>query len=132
MLAARRVRGDREVQNIGKRFCSCAWPPRVLVNRGEDNSFIVRYQCLGAVAMMRVKVPDRDPPNLLRRRSRWPRSGIGDAKSSKSIQCGHCNVAEITKPHRAFSLMRPPGHIKLNARFPPITAPAASIADPAD
>src|SRR5438132_1665318 len=61
MLAARRVRGDREVQNIGKRFCSCAWPARVLVNRGEHNSFIVRYQCLGAVAMIRVKVPDRRP-----------------------------------------------------------------------
>src|SRR6478672_3566395 len=103
MVGARRVRGDRKVQNIGKRFCSCAWPARVLVNRGEHNSFIVRYQCLGAVAMMRVKVPDRDPPNLLCRRGRWPRSRVSDANASKSIQGGHCNVAEITKPHRAIT-----------------------------
>src|SRR6266853_6590404 len=98
MVAARRVRGDRKIQYIGERFCSCARPARILVNRGEHNSFIVRHQCLGAVAMMRVKVPDRDPLNLPCRGGRWPRSRVSDANSTKSIQCGHCDIAEVTKP----------------------------------
>src|SRR5207248_8356342 len=103
MVAARRIRGDRKIQYIGERFCSCARPARVLVNRGEHNFFIVRYQCLGAVAMMRIKVPDCDPLNLRCSRSRWLRSEASDANSSKSIQCGHCDIAEITKPHRAIT-----------------------------
>src|SRR5438067_10220038 len=103
MVATRRVRRDRKIQNIGERVCSRARPAEVLVNRGEHNFFIVRYQGLGAVAMMRIKVPDCDPLNLRCSRSRWPRSEASDVNSSKSIQCGHCDIVEITKPHRAIT-----------------------------
>src|SRR5437773_12388596 len=103
MVAARRVRRDRKIQNIGEGFCSRARPARVLVNRREHDLFIIRYQCLGAIAMVRVEIPNRHPLNLPYYRGRWRWPGLSDTGYSESIQRRHRNVAEVTKPHRAIA-----------------------------
>src|SRR5438132_1751569 len=103
MVAARRVRCDRKIQNTYEGFCSRARPARVLVNRREHDLFIIRYQCLGAIAMVCVEIPNRHPLNLPFYRGPWPRPGVGDAGYSESIKRRDRNVAEVTKPHRAIA-----------------------------
>src|SRR5439155_1236803 len=90
-------------QNICEGFCSRARPARVLVNRREHDLFIIRYQCLGAIAMVCVEIPNRHPLNLPFYRGPWPRPGVGDAGYSESIKRRDRNVAEVTKPHRAIA-----------------------------
>src|SRR5438093_7101993 len=103
MVAARRVRCDRKIQNICEGFCSRARPARVLVNRREHDLFIIRYQCLGAIAMVCVEIPNRHPLNLPFYRGLWPRPGVGDSGYSDSIQRRDRNVAVVKKLHAAMA-----------------------------
>ena len=73
------------------------------MNRRKPNFFIVRYQCLGAVAVVRIEIPDRDPFNLPCSRGPWPRFGVSDAGYNQSVQCRDCYIAKIAKTHRAIA-----------------------------
>src|SRR5713101_8086927 len=54
------------------------------MNRGEHDFRITRDDFLGAIAMMRIEIPNRDPIRSVFQR----------------IERGNCDVAEITKTHR--------------------------------
>src|SRR5260370_41467725 len=58
-IASRR---DRPVEDIASRRRAAAWIARILVNRSKPYSVITKNDLFGAVAMMRIEVPD---PNTL-------------------------------------------------------------------
>jgi len=64
----------------------------------------VRYNRLGAVPVMAIKIPNGNPFDLSCSRGRRPRqAGISDAGYSKRVERRDGNVAEITETHSAIS-----------------------------
>src|SRR5581483_982563 len=77
-------RRERIIVDIRERVCPRARIGGKLMNRGEANPFVTRYDGLRAVAMMPVEVPD------------------GDALGAivQCIEGGNSDVVKITKSHR--------------------------------
>ena len=57
------------------------------MNRCKSNSLIVRYNRLGAVPVMAIKIPNGNPPSAI----------------FQSVERRDGNVAEITETHSAIS-----------------------------
>lgn len=78
---------DGKIMNVGKRPGPGAGIPGKLVNRSKSDPRIGRDNLFGAVAVMRIEIPNGDPSGATRQR----------------IERGHGDVVEIAKSHGAVA-----------------------------
>src|SRR5882724_12317206 len=93
MVIPRRERSERIVIDVRERFRACSRICWELMDGRELNSRVVRYNRFGSVAVMSIKVPDRNP-------------------FSAGFQCierSDGNIAEITETHRSIACGVMPG-----------------------